>query len=123
LPSTRTCVFDRLQPSSSTKRPSVFTRIGAPKSSVFNKIKKGTEPLKAPPQDPKGSVFNSLGDTSEVQSFIPSRMKRFSTLDIKTEGSLRVKRHTVIFTGQRSNPDSKKREAQDEVAPSHHITV
>jgi len=69
--------------------------------------------LKAPSQDPKGSVFNRLGDTNEAQSSIPSRMNRFSTLDIKTEVSLRVKRRTVIFTGQQSNPDSNKGEGQD----------
>ena len=50
-------------------------------------------------------------------------MKRFSTLDIKTEGLLRVKRRIVIFTGQQSNPDSNKREGQDEVASSYHTMV
>jgi len=44
-PSIRASVLDRLQPSSSTKRPSVFTRIRAqPKPFLFNRIKKGTDP-------------------------------------------------------------------------------
>ena len=70
----------------------------------------------------KGSVFNRLGDTNEVRSSIPSRMKRLSTLDVKTEGSLRVKRRTVILIGQQSNPDSNKEEERGEMASSHHIT-
>ena len=49
-------------------------------------------------------------------------MKRLSTLDIKTEGSLRVKRRTVILTGQQSNPDSNEEELRREMASSHHIT-
>ena len=66
-PSKRTSVFDRLQSSSSTRRPSVFTRIGAqPKPSVFNRIKKGIEPSTTSSQKFKGSVFNRLGDTNEV---------------------------------------------------------
>ena len=79
--------------------------------------------MKAPSQELKSFVFNHLGDTNEVQSSIPSRMKRFSTLDIKTEGLLRVKRRTVIFTDQQNNFELNKEEGQDEIAPSRHIIV
>ena len=104
-------MFDRLQPSSSIRRPYVFSTIRTqPKPSVFNRIKKGIEPLKAPSQKLQSSVFNRLGDINEVQTSIPSRMKRFSTLDVKTKGSLRMKRRTVIFAGQQTNSDSNREE-------------
>jgi len=35
-------------------------------------------------------------------------MKWFSTLDVKTDGSLRVKRCTVVFTGQPRSFDINK---------------
>ena len=50
-------------------------------------------------------------------------MKRFSSLDVKTDGSLRVKRRTVIFTGQQKNSDSNKEAKEEEVVSSNHITI
>jgi len=49
-------------------------------------------------------------------------MKRFSTLDVKTNGSLRVRRRTVVFTGQPSKSDINKGDDQEKVT-SNHITV
>jgi len=50
-------------------------------------------------------------------------MKRFSTLDVKTDGSLRVKRRTVVFTGQRKNSGSNEEAEKEEVVSSNHITI
>jgi len=68
-------------------------------------------------------VFNRLDDGNEVQSSIPLHMKRFSTLDVKTDGSLRVKRHTMVFTSQPSNFEIDKEDEQEEVTSSNHIAV
>ena len=89
--------------------------------SVFNRITKAKESSNPSLKEQKDSVFSRLGDGNEVQSSIPSRMNRFSTPDVKIDGSLRVKRHTMIFTGQQSTSDSNKKGEQDEVASSHHI--
>jgi len=35
-------------------------------------------------------------------------MMQFSTLDVMTDGSLRVKRCIVVFTGQKGNSDTNK---------------
>ena len=75
---------------------------------VFNKITKSRESSNPLPQEQKGSVFNGLGDENEVQSSIPSRMRQFSTFDVKTDGSLRVKRYTMVFTYQPGNSDINK---------------
>ena len=113
-------VFDRLQLHSVEKHPSVFTPIGEskdPKVSVFNKIKDGSRPKRSvftrsktieKPSDSclqqeKSSAFRHLGVINEVKSSIPSRIKQLSTLDVKMDGSLRVKRRIVVLTGQQKS--------------------
>jgi len=68
-------------------------------------------------------TFDHLDDTNEVQSSIPSHMKQFSTLDVKIDGSLRVKRHTVVFMGQQGNSDSSEKKGQENVASFNNIVV
>ena len=55
----------------------------------------------------------------EIRSRIPSSMKRNPTLDINTEGSLKVKRRTIVHISQ-SLVSNKQIE---EVSSSFHITV
>jgi len=50
-------------------------------------------------------------------------MKCLSTLDVKTNGSLRVKRCTVVFNNKRSNPSPNEEVGQEEQVLSNHITV
>ena len=50
-------------------------------------------------------------------------MTCLSTLDVKTEGSLGVKRHTVVFTSRRVNRCPKEELKQEEQASSNHFTV
>jgi len=68
-------------------------------------------------------MLNYLTHGSEVQSSIPSCTKRFSALDVKTNGPLRVKRHIVIFTSQEGNSISSKEDEQEEITSSNHIIV
>ena len=69
----------------------------------------------------KNSVFSYLGKVNEIQSSIPSRMKRISTLDRKIDGSLIVKRYTLVITSASSN--SKEKIKEDEQASSYPITI
>ena len=62
----------------------------------------------------RGSTFVHLGEINEVQSTIPSRMKHLLTLDVKTEGSLRVKRRKVVFTGHRVSLSPQEELKQEE---------
>ena len=89
-----------------------------------------------------GSVFDQLGATKmlidsgsqnsinfevqkeekandEIHSSIPSCMKCNSTLDISTEGSLKVKRRTIIHTSQ----SLVHNEQIEEVSSLFHITI
>jgi len=68
------------------KAPKLFVfqklkRDSKPKSSVFTRIARGKKSSRSSPAQMESSVFNCLGETNEVQSFVPSRMKRVSTLD------------------------------------------
>jgi len=118
-------VFDRVK-NGKISKSSAFWRLKLgtqPKRSVFTRIKSGEELASSPSAQEKGSVFGRLSKINKVQSVIPSHMKRLSTLDVKTEGSLRVKRHTVVFTGHRVNPGLKEELKQEEQASSNHIIV
>jgi len=50
-------------------------------------------------------------------------MKHFSNLDVKTDGSLRVKRRIVILTGQQKNSNSSKEAKEEEVVSFKYITA
>jgi len=73
-----------------TPKPFVFRRLKGgkqPKPSVFLRIKKGGKFSSSSLAQDENFVFSRLGEVNEVQSFIPSRMRRLSALDIKTDGS------------------------------------
>ena len=55
----------------------------------------------------------------EICRSIPSRMKHNSTLDISTEGSLKVKRRIIVHTSQ----SLIHKEQIEEVSSSFHITI
>ena len=139
-PNPESSVFDRLQSSTSKKRPSVFAHIRKgkdnscyvfnrikdhpqPKPSIFTKIGAGEKSLNSQLQHEKSYAFSRFGVINEVQSSIPSCMKRFSSLDVKTDGSLRVKRRTVVFTGQQKNSNSIEETEKDKAVSSNHITI
>ena len=50
-------------------------------------------------------------------------MKRFSTLDVKMDGSLRVKMRTVVLTRQQKSYSSNEKSEEEQVASSNHITI
>ena len=75
---------------------------------------------KLPFKEQKDSMFNRHGDENGIQSFISSRLKQFSTFDVKTDGSLRVKRCTA---SQWANSDSIKQSKLEEVTSSNYIAI
>jgi len=50
-------------------------------------------------------------------------MKPFSSLDVKIDNSLRVKRRTVVFTSQEKRSNSNDKAEKEEVVSSNHITI
>ena len=138
--SSRASLFDRLQPFISQRRPFVFNRVGKdkvpklfvfqrlqrdsqPKPFIFTKITRGKKPSSSSPAQTKSSVFNRLGETNEVQGFVPSRMKRVSTLDVKIDGSLKVKRRTLVITSSDASSNSKDKVKYEDQVSSNHIMI
>ena len=68
-------------------------------------------------------MFSYLSKINEVQSSIPSCMKHVSTLDVKTDGSLKVKRRTLVLTSHGDNANLKEKTKEEEQASFNHITV
>ena len=50
-------------------------------------------------------------------------MKRLSSLDVSIDGSLRVKRCTVVFADHKAHPSPSEEVIEKEQASSNHITV
>jgi len=63
-----------------------------------------------------------LGEPNQVQSFIPSHTKCISTLDVKIDGSLKVKICTLVITSCDASSNSKEK-IKEEQASSDHVIV
>jgi len=85
-----------------------------PKPSVFARIKIDEMSSSSPSSQERDSVFSCLGEINQVQSSIPSCMKHVFTLDVKTNGSIKVKRCTLVLTGHGANASLKKRTKEEE---------
>jgi len=138
--SPKSSVFDRLQPSTPHQRPSIFKRMGRdripkpyvfqslkgvkpPKPSIFTRIKIRDKFSSSFPTQEGNFEFSRLGEVNRVQCSIPSRMKCISSLDVKTEGSLKVRRRTLVITNCEANSTSKEKIQWDGQASFHPITV
>ena len=118
-------MFDRVR-NTKISRPSAFWRLKAgtqSEPSVFTRIKSSEESPSSSHSQEKASVFGRLGQINEVQSVVPCRMKRLSILNVNMDGSLKVKRHTVVFTSHKAHPSLSKEVKEKEQASSSHITV
>jgi len=68
-------------------------------------------------------VFSRLGEVNEIEISFPSCMKHIFPLDIKIDGCLKVKRHTLVVTNNVASSNSKEQIKGDGQASSHRITV
>ncbi|KAH0685738.1 hypothetical protein KY290_017267 [Solanum tuberosum] len=108
-----------------TSKTSVFHRLGAKRKSLSGKTL-----LEHENQD-----FCDVTNNKEIHSVFLSRMKRKTVLSITTDGSLKVKRTTVVFTNQfheKTKNDKgeaitdfveNQREDSNLIQSSYHITV
>ncbi|KAG5529093.1 hypothetical protein RHGRI_029682 [Rhododendron griersonianum] len=130
-------------------RVSVFDRIEAPipQTSVFNRLGVTKETCEGATLQPKKSIFSRLGNRStssrehnseregksieldsakedeETRSSIPSRMKRITSLEVNTEGPLKVKRRTIVLTGQPKGNEIAEKEEEMAYTTSYHVAV
>jgi len=68
-------------------------------------------------------MFSRLGEVNEVQSFVPSRMKPITALDIKTNGCLKVKKCILVITSCKARSNLKDKIKDEEQASSHFVVV
>ena len=125
--SSRVSVFDHIEASSS--RVIVFNRLNTTCltqnrdtlacKSIFDRLGATKRPIDSHSQNSINSeVRREKKVNDEIRSSIPSRMKRNSTLDISTEGSLKVKRRMIVHTSQ----SLVHKEQIEEVSSSFHVT-
>ncbi|KAM2111777.1 hypothetical protein ACFX1R_014356 [Malus domestica] len=120
----QTFVFKRLE--TPTSQRSVFERLSKPKKqngttrsplqqSTLDKLEETKKPSRNRKTTPKGEKLDNIAGKDDVQSLIPSRIKHQATLEVDTTNprgplqgkepkrtSLKVRRRTIIYTGQSS---------------------
>jgi len=79
------------------------------------------EMLSSSPSSQEGDLVSAILEINEVQSSIPVRIKCVSTLEVKVDDLLKVKRCTLVLTGHWANASLKER--TEEQASSNHVTI
>ncbi|KAM2937402.1 hypothetical protein FF1_037305 [Malus domestica] len=113
----QTSVFKRLE--TPTPQRSVFERLSKPKKqsgtarsppqrSALDRLEETKKPSRNRKTTLKGEKLDSLAGKNDVQSLIPSRMKRQATLEVDTKGPLKVRRRTIIYIGQSSRQQTQE---------------
>ncbi|KAM1777310.1 hypothetical protein ACFX11_043993 [Malus domestica] len=132
----RTSTFNRI---GGQNRTSIFKRLNMPtsRSSIFktlSKPKKQNNMTSSPPcqsalerlednkklsrnreTTSKEEKVDGLADKGDIRSSIPSRMKRQAILEVNTNGPLKVRRFTIIHTGQSSCQQAQEDGTEGEV--------
>ena len=108
-------MFDRLNTTCLTQNHDTLAC-----KSVFDRLRATKRPVDSHSQNLINfEVQREKKANNEIRSSVPSRMKCNSTLDISTEGSLKVKRRTIVHTSQSLVHNKQIKE----VSSSFHITV
>ncbi|KAM2483393.1 hypothetical protein ACFX1W_041030 [Malus domestica] len=128
----RMSIFDRMN--RSKPRTSVFEKLSKPKkqSNTTNSppYRSGLERLEDSKKlsrnretMSKEEKLDMLAEKSDIRSSIPSRMKRQTILEVDTNRPLKVRRRTIIHTGQSSCQQSQDDDTEGEVQDVFHITI
>ncbi|XP_057461067.1 uncharacterized protein LOC130751463 [Actinidia eriantha] len=114
-PKSRTSIFDRLGPSSTVPT------LPIPRRSVHERL--GVSSLSKPKEAKKRkNVISFLEDDEKLRSAIPSRMKRYTTIVVTINEVLKMRLKTVIVT--KTLPEASDVSAFEESAAySYHITT
>ncbi|KAM2606933.1 hypothetical protein TB2_035554 [Malus domestica] len=71
----------------------------------------------------KEEKLDRLAEKGDIQSSILSRMKCQTILEVDTNGPLKVRRRTIIHTGQSSCQQAQEDGTEEEVQDVFHITI
>ncbi|KAM1119248.1 hypothetical protein ACFX2B_042859 [Malus domestica] len=91
--------------------------------SDLERLEDNKKPSRKREMMPKVEKLDGLARKDDVRSSIPSRMKRQAILEVDIIGSLKVRRCTIIHTGQSSCQQTRKDGTEKEVQDVFHITI
>ncbi|KAM1462790.1 hypothetical protein ACFXTO_047781 [Malus domestica] len=128
----QTSVFKKLN--TLTSQSSVFERLSKPKKrsntasspprwSALERLEDNKKPSRKREMTPKEEKLDGLARKDDVRSSIPSRMKSQAILEVDTIGSLKVRRHIIIHTGQSSLQQARNECTEEEVQDVFNITI
>ncbi|KAG5561084.1 hypothetical protein RHGRI_004186 [Rhododendron griersonianum] len=130
----RVSVFDRIE--APIPQTSVFNRLGVtketcegatlqPKKSIFSRLRNRSASSREHNSEREGKSIelDSAKEDEETRSSIPSRMKRITSLEVNAEGPLKVKRRTIVLTGQPKGNEIAEKEEEMEYTTSYHVAV
>ncbi|KAM2947691.1 hypothetical protein FF1_034799 [Malus domestica] len=119
MPSSQNFVFERLlKPKKQSN-----TASSPPRWSALERLEETKQPSRKRETMPKEERLNDLVTKEDIQSSILSRMKHQETLEVDIEGQLKVKRRTIIHTGQSSRQQAQSDGTEEEVQDIFHITI
>ncbi|KAM2618403.1 hypothetical protein TB1_034688 [Malus domestica] len=110
MPTPQRSVFERL---SKPKKQSGRTR-SHPQRLALDRLEETKKPSRNRKTTPKEEKLDSLAGKDNVQSLIPSRMKRQAALEVDTKGPLKVRWRTIIYAGQSSHQQTQEDRTEEE---------
>ncbi|KAM1365486.1 hypothetical protein ACFX2F_043904 [Malus domestica] len=72
---------------------------------------------------PKEEKLDGLAEKGDIRSSNPSRMKHQAILEVDTNGSLKVRRCTIIHTRRSLCQQAREDSTEEEVQDVFHITI
>ncbi|KAM2661174.1 hypothetical protein EV2_023516 [Malus domestica] len=110
VPKSQSSVFERLlKPKKQSNMASY-----PPRRSALERLEETKKPSRKRKTTPNEEKLGSLAGKDDVQSLIPSRMKRQATLEVDTKGPLKVRRRTIIYINQSSCQQTQENDTEKE---------
>ncbi|KAM1027503.1 hypothetical protein ACFX2A_041255 [Malus domestica] len=119
MPASQSSVFERL---SKPKKQSNTTS-SLPRQSALERLEDNKKFSRNRKTTSKEEKLDMIAEKCDIRSSIPSRMKRQAILEVDTNGPLKVRRCTIIHTGQSSCRPAQEDDTEEEFQDVFHITI
>ncbi|KAM2137859.1 hypothetical protein ACFX1Q_009985 [Malus domestica] len=119
MPTSQSSIFERLsKPKKQSNTANPYShRLALERLEDSKKFSRNRETMS------KEEKLDRLAEKNDIRSSIHSRMKRQSILEVDTNGPLKVRRRTIIHTGQSSCQQSQEDGNEGEVQDVFHVTI
>ncbi|KAM1600954.1 hypothetical protein ACFXTN_023332 [Malus domestica] len=119
MPASQSSIFERL---SKPKKQS-NTASSLPRQSALERLEDNKKFSRNRETSSKEEKLDMLAEKGDIRSSIPSRMKRQTILEVDTNGPLKVRRRTIIHTGQSSCQPAQEDDTEGEVQDIFPVTI